>query len=112
MSQEGWSNYETWCVHLYWQNEERKYRQSLELIAQATEDVELDDEDECESESLDPVTWLAEAIEDATKASMPVPLQEARGMWGDLLTHALGQVNYREIASEWLEEDALQEGGQ
>lgn len=112
MSQEGWSNYETWCVNLYWQNEEGKYRWALELIAQATESIDLDDSEECESENFDRVTWLAWAIEKATQASMPVHLENTRGMWGDLLSHALGQVDYREIATEWLEEHAIQEGGQ
>ena len=114
MTQEGWSNYPTWCVNLYFQNDKRMKRWMLELIAQATDDY-IPDEDECEYEyeSLDPVTWLADAIQDVIQATMPVHLKETRGLWGDLLTHALGQVDYREIATEWLAEHALnQEGGQ
>ncbi|MDZ7703650.1 MAG: hypothetical protein U5L04_04090 [Trueperaceae bacterium] len=112
MTHEGWSNYPTWCVNLYFQNDERMSRWALELIAQATDDY-VPDGDEYEYESVDPVTWLADAIQDLTRKEMPGCIEQATGLWGDLITHALEQVDYREIATEWLAEHALnQEGGQ
>ena len=70
----GWSNYETWCVNLWLDNDggDVQYWQEQEL---STED-------------------LADALEAAFLESMP----DLHGAYADLLSNSLARVDWREIA--------------
>jgi hypothetical protein len=79
----GWSNYETWVVALWLDNEEGSYNYWNEV-----------------AEGLD-VYDLSKRLEEEFEEFNPV---EATGVYSDLLTHALGRVDWYEIAEHLKEE--------
>ena len=74
---EGWSNYETWAVKLWMDNEEGTYRYWRREARNAT--------------SAD---RLADQLKDEHTDAAP----EVEGVFGDLLTAALSEVDWLEIA--------------
>jgi hypothetical protein len=99
----GWSNYETWCVHLwltneessylYWREEARRHRSEAANCPNVIERVwtiEL-------AQRAGLAEQLRSEIEDAS------PLDEA-SMLSDLLNAALSEVDWQEIAEAFLEE--------
>lgn len=87
---QGWSNYETWVVKLWIDNEEESYNywqeRAKELIRERREHLISDELKEGHEE----------AVEDAGIAEA--------GVFTDLLNSALGEVNWYEIAQSILEE--------
>ena len=102
----GWSNYETWNVALWLDNEPSTYTETREAMREAWNDHDM----------ADPVTrdrtffptqsaaaryqfsmWLEEYVKD---------MQPDLGasVWSDLLGAALSEVNWYEIADNWLSE--------
>jgi len=82
----GWTNYETWAVKLWIDNEQ--YQQELWLErAQA-----------CDGDVSD----LADELRDYHEEQMP----ECTGVYGDLMAAAIGSVNWREIAENLIEDAA------
>jgi len=77
----GWTNYETWCTNLWMSNDEGSW---THYLAQAREAEDV---------------W---ALSSTLKAEYEEALDEWRdvidGVWLDLLTSALGGVNWDEIA--------------
>lgn len=73
----GWTNYETWAVNLWLTNGEIPHRR-LKAIAQASHQLGIDKDNH-----------LREWVEGMN------PLDG--GMFNDLVTHALGRVNWKEI---------------
>lgn len=86
MSYEGWSNYETWCVALWWDNEHGLYLEQEGMVA----DARLTGR---------PRGALARAIRDRVEEMAP----DVDGMYGDLLTAAIQSADYYEVADAWLE---------
>ena len=84
----GWSNYETWAVKLWLDNEEPSYRFGVET---ARDWHGLDDA----------ACGLARRLEEEVADAMP--LEEA-SVYSDLLRAALGEVDWFEIAESYLEE--------
>lgn len=93
----GWSNYETWAVKLWIDNEEGSdnyWREvSQEVWNEATADVPLTREDVARS-------TLADRLKDEHDEAMP----EVQGVFADLLNAALGSVDWYEIAGSMLED--------
>ena len=85
MTYEGWSNYETWAVKLWMDNEEYTYRNFQEEAKRA-------------SRAVDSRGQLAEAIKMFHEEQLP----EIGGFAGDLLTAAFGEVDWYEIADSLL----------
>jgi hypothetical protein len=87
---QGWTNYETWVVKLWIDNEENSYNywqeRAKELKEEGGELITLGLADE-----------LKEAFDEGN------PLEEA-GVYTDLLYSALGEVNWYEISESILEE--------
>jgi hypothetical protein len=86
---QGWTNYETWCVKLWIDNEESSYNYWQERAEELLEDA------------VTPTVDLADELEEAFVEGDP--LEEA-GVYTDLLYSALGKVNWYEIAKSILEE--------
>lgn len=81
---QGWTNYETWNVHLWFSNVEQAYRFWKER-----------------AEVLRDVYALADAMKAVIEANMPEPGQNT---YSDLLGHAVSRVNWDEIAAAFMEE--------
>ena len=105
----GWTNYETWCVHLWLDNDEGS--QSFWHDAAAEVYDACFGKDNAWSNAID---GLADRLKYEIEAHHPYrgeflakPLEA--DMFCDLLDSALGKVNYREIAKAFL--DDLDEAG-
>jgi len=78
----GWSNYETWCTHLWMTgNDASEYQYWLEI-----------------AEEHNDVYHLAEVIRDIWEENIDQYLENAPGLFRDLLRSSLSEVNWREIA--------------
>src|SRR4051794_7859283 len=86
----GWSNYETWCVHLWLTNEEGSYRYWKE-------EAERHRKEDRESERSN----LAEQIRSELDEAAPT---EKASVFSDLVNAALSEVDWHEIADAFLEE--------
>lgn len=102
MSYNGWTNYETWNVKLWIDNEEPSYRYWKEVASTAWEDAEPD-RIFTKSEAARRV--LATQLEDEI-SEIPDNINDAIGgtMYDDLLGAALSDVRWDEIANSLLEE--------
>lgn len=102
MPYNGWTNYETWCVHLWLTNDEGKYNHCRELARQASAEAP-----ECEQ-----VRRRVWTVEEAKKFSLADrlkefieemnPLADGASMFTDLLNAAISEVNWHEIAEAFL----------
>jgi hypothetical protein len=104
---QGWANYETWAVKLWIDNEEGSYRYWNEE-ARDTAQGEID---------TDPADWkdtatsnLADKLKNEHEDNAP----ELGGPYGDLLTAALSEVDWYEIAGAMIEDvsDSLEMTGE
>ena len=86
----GWTNYETWCVHLWLSNDEGTYRYWRE---EAGRHLKEDREDARYSLARQ----LKSELEEAS------PLAEA-SLFSDLLNAALSEVDWHEVADAFLED--------
>ena len=84
----GWTNYETWNVALWVDNDEGSYHYWRDLTI------------ECIAEG-NPSRELADRLEESIKDRSP--LASDASCYSDLLGSALDNVNWREIAENWLE---------
>lgn len=85
----GWSSYETWLVKLWMDNDEGSNSMFAEMADQY---LKTDGEDS--------PSGLADAIKEAHQDSLP----ELSGFACDLMTAALSEVNWFEIATALFEE--------
>ncbi len=99
----GWKNYETWCVHLWLTNEEATYWYWRDAARQNRR----------EAPSCANVTGGIWSVEQATRFNLADQLRseleeasplEAASMFSDLLTAALSEVDWHEIADAFLED--------
>jgi hypothetical protein len=94
----GWTNYETWVVKLWMDNDHGSSEYWKEQAEQAANDTcECDPIDERKSEAE---ASLAEALDMWHDEQAP----DTHGVFADLIGRALGRVNWREIAESLLEE--------
>ena len=99
----GWTNYETWAVALwinneqasyhYWRNEARRHRQQASDCQQVAEGFWTP-----ESAAQ---YGLADQLKDEFEENAPI---EDAGVYADLLDGALAEVNWQEIAAGILDE--------
>jgi hypothetical protein len=74
---QGWTNYETWNVKLWLDNDEGSYHWLGDLAQTAWDNAEIEEQN---------------------------PLADQATMWSDLLSAALSEVNWMEIAGSVLED--------
>ncbi len=101
-SHQGWSNYETWCVNLGLANEEQTYRRCQSLATEAREHAETCPQvrDNVWTFEEAPTFLLADALKEFVEDGNPLASQSS--MYSDLLTAALSEVNWHEIAEAFL----------
>lgn len=87
---EGWKNYETWCVNLWLDNDERLYREVRDRAQALARNTDPEDAKSTMSE------WLKDYVGELQPT--------LGGMWADLLTSALGEVDWAEIAGQKIDE--------
>ena len=102
----GWTNYETWNVALWLDNEEPTYRLTREAMreiwdttANPTEQKRLAAKTHSDAGRYEFSQWLKDFVED-----MLPDLGLGASMWADLLNAALSEVDWYEIADNWLSE--------
>jgi hypothetical protein len=100
----GWKNYPTWNVKLWLDNDEGLYLQAREMVAEARESG---------AENAGVRGWTAEQatrflLADALKDWVTDELAPDLGasFAADLLGYALGEVDWDEIAKNYLSEEA------
>jgi hypothetical protein len=102
----GWTNYETWAVKLWMDNNEGSYRNGCEQAQQAWEDAEDDGDNDFTREER-AVYLLEDRLKEEYEQAKDAILETAKmsaSVWADMLGAALSEVNWREIAENMLEE--------
>ena len=92
MTYNGWSNYETWNVALWLDNDEASYNDVREVVRQASEDNS-------------PVSLVADALKDYVESFAP---DLGATMFSDLLNAALSKVDWYEMAENYLSKEKEQ----
>jgi hypothetical protein len=97
----GWTNYETWAVALWIDNEQGSYESARELAKDLYRQAEAD-------KTFTRREVAVNDLEDALKEEYEEgnPLADDATVYADLLRAALGEVNWREIAHHYLDEVA------
>lgn len=93
----GWTNHSTWCVKLWMDNEEASYRYWKEVTRHTWDNAEAD-------ETFTRRELATYALADTLKNEFTEAMPEIEGVWQDLLTTALGETNWQEIATSLLAE--------
>ena len=96
----GWSNYETWNVKLWIDNEQGSSEYWQENAEQIWDDSEAGESYASETRKEASARKLADRLKDEFEESKP----EVTGMWADLLNAAMSEVDWYEIAENMLEE--------
>jgi len=84
----GYTNYETWCVNLWLDNDEGLY----EIVTNMTKDA---------LKTGSPAYELSQALKDLHENENP--LESETNVYSDLLQASLDSVNWYEIAENWIE---------
>ena len=95
----GWSNYETWCVNLWLDNDEYSQNLLRSLAENAIEEAQFDGSDKNHA-----VYECSKEICSHVEEGMP----EVEGVFADLLNSALSEVDWFEIA-EYVVNDVLED---
>ncbi len=100
----GWTNYETWAVGLWIDNEQGSYTYWRGQAGQCFEDAADSDpaRDGFETRQSEATTALAERLREAFEEE--APLEDQANVYSDLLSAALESVDWHEIASGLLAE--------
>lgn len=89
----GWSNYETWVTALWIDNDYGTYQYRCELV-EAVKQEHLEDSDRS--------YCLASGLQDWIESQNP--LAENADLFADLLNSALSEIDWQEIAENYLAE--------
>ena len=99
----GWTNYETWCVNLWWSNDEPTYKALREAASnhwgRAKAGEVLTRSEEARHTLSDGMKELVE--EGAANYG------EQSSVYSDLLTAAISDVDWYELADAWLRDTEL-----
>lgn len=98
----GWTNYETWAVNLWMDNEEGSYSYWRERAEEVVKDASGDTIEEKKTEAT---STLADEIKDLHEEGMP----EVQGVFADLLNAAMSEVNWYEIAQHLVDDVEVEE---
>jgi hypothetical protein len=100
----GWTNYETWVVNLWMDNDEGTYDYWREVAQEVSNDLE---EPTNGLTKMDEAVYiLADRLKDFHEEAKDEILEQTKltaSVWADLLGAALAETNWREIAEHLLE---------
>ena len=94
----GWTNYETWNLKLWIDNDRGLYEHWQEAAGAAFDDT--DDAHDADVRKAEAAEALAEQLGTDTADGAPY----CAGFYGDVLGMAIGAVDYREIAESLIED--------
>lgn len=101
----GWTNYETWLANVWFSNDgtQELFEESAAEITRRLCDQDEDGDDlPLTDEQKDEATAeLAEQIQQYTSDAAPVGLV---GLYLDLITTALSEINYSELAQHYIDD--------
>lgn len=97
---EGWTNYETWSVKLWIDNEEGSYLYWREATRESWRSAKAD-------YLFTRLERAALALADRLKEDHEENMPEVAGVFGDLLSYALSSVNWYEIARAMTDDEEL-----
>jgi hypothetical protein len=95
----GWTNYETWVVNLWMDNDPGEYERWREVAREHLDAAS-------EAPPLTRMQAAAIGLADELKEQADEELPDVDGFWKDLLLAALSEVNWYEIARCLIEEVA------
>lgn len=107
-SYNGWTNYETWLVNVHLDNDEGSYHDREALVAEAYDEAKEAHEDgTCHHVRFGMSSTLAEcaayrlskSLQESVESNAP---EGESGLYADLMTAALGSVNWRELADHYV----------
>lgn len=96
----GWSNYATWVVKLWIDNEDVSMGYWWEAAQQTWEDAKADDSYPSQTKEQSFLCRFADRLKEEYEEDHPT----THGVFADLLTYALGQVNWYEIAEHYVDD--------
>lgn len=98
----GWTNYETWNVNLWLENDEESYNHWRVAARAAIEQTEHTNVDSVLDHGDRAIRLLAEVLEEEVKDGNP--LTDEASLYSDILSANISQVDWSEIARHWIEE--------
>lgn len=102
MAYNGWKNYETWNVALWIDNDQGSYCMRQEWAQQAWDDADGKKAYSSQTREDRAKCLLADTIKEFVEENNP--LASEASMYSDMMSAALEEVDYYEIAENWLEE--------
>lgn len=105
----GWTNYETWSVALLLDNDEGSSAMRQEMAQQAWDDAKAGDAYPSQTRLQAATYALQEALKEYHEKNNP--LANDNSVYAQLLSGALSEVNWRELASNYLDEIDTDENG-
>lgn len=95
----GWTNYETWNLALWLGNDEGSYDYWQERSTEVYRDTDKDADDRREDAAI----TLADQLKDEIEENSPAGVT---GFYADILSAAISEVNWYEIARHWIDDVA------
>lgn len=103
----GWSNYETWAVKLWIDNEQGSYQYWRDNTREAWENAKEDRRYSGQTQKEAATCSLSDMLKDEHEENAPEP--KVASVYTDLLRAALSEVDWYEIASAMIEDEDLKE---
>ena len=99
---QGWHNYETWNVALWIDNDQGTYEMVKDWASNAWEESEVVADRPYLNREQRATSTLADQIQELVEDGNP--LASDASMYSDMLSAAIGEVDWAEIAKGWIEE--------
>lgn len=108
----GWKNYETWVMALWIDNDAGSYEwsreQAREAFEQGADEMPANSGPEDDAAKLREVAYtLAQTLRDEYETAMYDWMPEPASVFSDLLLSGFGEIDWHEIASNYLSEIAV-----